>query len=129
MKIYSIFFASILIFYITACDRKPEEPKAAVTPNVAAQKSAETLPPTANVEPSKKALEKEVVKEVQKSADVHATQGVKKSADTKAPANATEQALGDTIDHARDVTKSEVSGSREHSQKTEDEMSDSLKGK
>jgi spore coat protein CotF len=41
----------------------------------------------------------------------------------------TEQTLANTVDHAREVTKSQVSGSRQHAQKAEDEMSDMLKNK
>ena len=40
-----------------------------------------------------------------------------------------EQSLADTVEHGREVTKSQVSGSRQHSQKAEDEMADMLKSK
>jgi len=131
MKTHLIIISTVLTFCITACDRKSEEPKVSTAPTGVVQKVSEPVPATTVVEAPKKPVETEIVKEVRKTADVHAVEGVKNSASpkTKVPAVSTEQVLADTVDHAREVTKTQVSGSRQHSQKAEDEMSDSLKNK
>ena len=67
-------------------------------------------------------------KDVNKSASASKEGGEKPAENiTKSAGDATDKDLADTIDHAREVTKSQESGSRKHSQKAEDEMSETLK--
>ena len=135
MKTYSLFVSTALVFGLTACDHKAEEPKSSVSPGLADQVSSAPVAATAKVEAPNKvqAVSATVapsvvpVKDVNKVAGGVKDDGKKSTGNNIKPADATDQTLADTIDHAREVTKSQESKSRQHSQKAEDEMAEMLK--
>jgi hypothetical protein len=95
-------------------------------------KSAEQAPVAATGEVQKKVQEaaSQVKQASNAASSVTAQSSVKPAvAQPQVVKESTDQVLADTIDHARVVTKSQVSGSRQHAQKAEDEMSDMLKNK
>jgi hypothetical protein len=133
MKTY-IFLICAALTLIVACERKTElDPKVTITPSVVIQKNSESLPVSSPNEAPKKVLQTGGIKvqEEIKASSVSAGQSMNKSS-AKAPQEAkvsTEQSLADTVDHAREVTKSQVSGSRKRADKAESEMDDMLKNK
>lgn len=132
MKI-NLFLVCLSLSFIVACERKTDsEPKVSATPVEVIQKTSEPLPVSATSETPKKAQKADIkVQESVKASAVSVGQSMKKTT-PQVPQEAkvsTEQALGDTVDHAREVTKSQDSGSRQRADKAESEMADMLKSK
>ncbi len=132
MKLF-ILFVIVIFASLTACDRKVDaDPKVLATPGLVAPKSAEpTAISSANEIKNKVQETASPVKQASKTASSVTAQTAVKPTIAQSPVvkESTEQTLADTVDHARKVTKSQVSGSRQHAQKAEDEMSDMLKNK
>jgi hypothetical protein len=132
-----IFPLTVILAVIMGCDRKADtepktESKTSLTPGLVVPKSAEQAPVAATGEVQKKVQEaaSQVKQASNAASSVTAQSSVKPAvAQPQVVKESTDQVLADTIDHARVVTKSQVSGSRQHAQKAEDEMSDMLKNK
>jgi hypothetical protein len=132
MKLF-IFFVIVVFVSLTGCDRKVDSaPKTLATPSLAVPKSTEPVPVSSTNEIQNKV--QETVPQVKQASNASSSETAQSSvkptiAQSQAMKEPTEQMLAGTIDHAREVTKSQASGSRQHAQKAEDEMSDMLKNK
>ena len=132
MKI-NLFIVCLSLSFIVACERKTDsEPKVSATPIEVIQKTSEPLPVSATSETPNKVQHAEIkAQESVKASAVSVGLSMKKTT-PQAPQDAkvsTEQSLADTADHARNVTKSQVSSSRQRADKAESEMDDMLKNK
>jgi hypothetical protein len=133
MKFF-IFPLAVIFSALTGCGHKADsEPKTLTPPSTVVSKGAESMPVVAaTIEKQDKVQETtaQVKKSVNAASSVTAPSAVKPTiAKSQAVKESTDQMLADTVDHAREVTKSQVSSSRQHAQKAEDEMSDMLKNK
>jgi hypothetical protein len=136
MKLF-IFPLAVIFTLLMGCDRKVDtepktEPKTLATPGLVVPKSAEQAPAAAASEMHNKVEEtaSPVKPASNASASVTAPNSVKPAvAQPQAVNESTDQVLAETIDHAREKTKTQVSGSRQHAQKAEDEMSEMLKNR
>jgi len=133
MKIY-LFLVSLSLLFIVACERKTvSEPKVSVAPDVVMQKNSNSLPVSATNESPIKARETGGIKvqESIKASSVSDGQSISKTITQalKEATVSTEHDLAGTVDHAREVTKSQLSGSRQRADKAENEMDDMLKNK
>ncbi len=128
MKTKLIFTTAALVLALTACEQKKD---------LATQAGEAAKDLTEKVQESAKQTTKELAEKAQDAASKTGAEAVKASKEVAAKVQegaqktkeSADQFLADTVEHGREVTKTQNSASRQRGQKAEDEMMMEVGGK